>query len=73
MLHWINSHGVECVLGYGVFAAIVGSMPPLPDSAGYYHRWAYGFLHLFAMNLRASAQMFNIKLPEGNKGDSANG
>lgn len=55
MLHWIESHGFECVGIFWVFSAAVGRMPaPKPNTSGFY-AWAYGFLHdilqLFAANL----------------------
>lgn len=67
MMHFIESHGIECILSYLVFAAIVGSMPPLPADANYWQRWGYGALQAVAMNLRAAATLLNLKLPTTTK------
>lgn len=65
MTQWIESHGIECIIVYFVFAAIVGSMPPLPPEASYALRWLYGFAQLASANLKTAAQLLNIKLPNG--------
>lgn len=67
MLSWINSHGVETIIFYLAFAAIVGSMPPLPDNASYWQRWAYGALHGLAMNFRAMIAQMKLPVPDVDK------
>ena len=52
MLGWAQTHGLELLLVYIVFSALVGSMPVLSANAGYYSKWVYQFLHLLALNLR---------------------
>lgn len=64
MIHWIETHGVETILFYLFFGALVGSMPPLPDGSGYYRRWIYGFLHMAAMNLREGMKLLNLTTPQ---------
>jgi hypothetical protein len=65
MTNWVESHGIEVILIYFAFAALVGSMPPLPPDASYWQRWAYGFLQLSSANLTRAAKLFNIKVPNG--------
>ena len=63
MMEWVNTHGVNVMVGYLLFAAFVGSMPPLPENASYLARWGFGFLHMASMNLRIAFELFNLKLP----------
>lgn len=67
MLHWIESHGFETIISYMVFAALVGSMPPLPETAGYWERWGYAALHALSMNLRSALQSVKVPIPEEKK------
>jgi len=67
MIHWVNSHGIEVIIAYMVFAAVAGSMPPLPENANYWARWAYGATHALAMNLRQAMATLNVKVPEAGK------
>lgn len=61
--HWINTHGVEALLVYLAYAGIVGAIPPLPKTAGFWAQWGYGALHAVAMNLRTAAQLMGMKVP----------
>ena len=67
MIEWINSHGVDVIVGYLVFAAVVGSMPALPENAGYLARWGYGTLHALSMNFRSALSMFKLNVPPETK------
>jgi len=73
MLEWVDSHGIEVIIGYLFFATLVGSMPPLPEGAGYWSRWAYGFMQLAVMNWRYGMSFFNVKVPQtaGKEGDNS--
>lgn len=65
MIEWINSHGMETILTYLVFTALVGSMPPLPNDAGYFQKWIYAALHALAMNFRTALNIAKLPMPEG--------
>ena len=64
LINWVNTHGIEILIGYLFFAAFVGSMPPLKPNAHYMAHWAYGFLHLLSMNLRSAANMLKVQIPD---------
>jgi hypothetical protein len=51
MLHWVNAHGLEMLLGSWLFSAAASTMPQLPENAAYGWRWLYGFFHFAAANL----------------------
>ena len=69
MLEWINSNGIEVILAYLAFAAIVGSMPPLPDNSSYWARWAYAALHGLAMNFRSALELLKLPVPTDKPND----
>lgn len=69
LVAWINSHGVETIIAYLAFATLVGSMPPLPDGAGYWSRWGYSFLHMAAMNWRSALNLLKLPVPDETKKD----
>ena len=52
IIAWINVHGIFDIGLVFVFAAGVSTMPPLSPEAGYFQRWAYGFLHVMSANLK---------------------
>ena len=69
---WIAANSGTVIilfLGYLLFLALLGSMPPVPNNAPYAARWAYGFLHLLALNLNQAAALLPIKLPKFLKKD----
>ena len=64
---WIAANSGTVIilfLGYLLFLALVGSMPPVKNDAPYAARWAYGFLHLLALNLHQAAKLLPIKMPK---------
>lgn len=61
MIHFLETHGIEVMIAYYLYISAVSSMPPLPDSAGYYRRWAFQFMHMFAGNWEKV--MAALKLP----------
>jgi hypothetical protein len=63
MLMWIENHGMEALLIWIVLAAAINSMPVLPDNAGYWTTWTYGFLHMVAANLKAQMAMKKGMVP----------
>jgi hypothetical protein len=44
-MHWINSHGIECLILYWVFSAAVSPMPEPNPAGSAFYRWFYGFAH----------------------------
>lgn len=66
MLVWLNSHGLEVFLAYFLFSVIAGSVPPLPETAGFWAKWGYAILHGLAGNLRAASgalAALGVKVP----------
>jgi hypothetical protein len=55
LLEWVRHNPLITLLGYWVLSSLVGSLPPLPSTAGFFAQWAYMFMHLFAGNVRALA------------------
>jgi hypothetical protein len=58
--HFLETHGIEVVLGYIVFASIVSTMPPLPQNAGYWAKWAFGLLHVLASDWKQVLEIAKI-------------
>ena len=67
MLEWINSHGVETIIIWGVFMAIVDSMPALPENASYVKRWIYAFLHIASMNMTTALRLTKAPMQPDSK------
>lgn len=64
MLHTIESHGIEFLIGYFVFSSIVSTMPPLPETASYWAKWAFGLLHALASDWKQVLAMAKVPLPD---------
>lgn len=60
MIHFVNTHGIEVVIIYYVISAIFSTMPALPDSAGYFQKWAYMAIHVLSGNLSKIAQAYKV-------------
>lgn len=43
---WIESHGIECLFMYYIFAAISGGMPTPSDTASLGYRWMFSSLNI---------------------------
>jgi hypothetical protein len=50
-------------VGYLIFQAIVGGMPPLPANASYSRVWFYGTMHALALNWQYGLRLLHIPLP----------
>lgn len=61
MIHWIETHGVEALITYYFLISVLGTMPPLPDDAGYFHKWAFGAAHAFCGNMKNMVEAFSQK------------
>ncbi len=57
MIHYLETHGLEFVICYMIFSSVVSTMPPLPDSASYWSKWAFGFLHAAASDWKQVIEM----------------
>lgn len=53
-------------IGYLIFQAFVGALPPLPASASYWQRTLFAFAHAIAMNWRYALKLFKVPLPPEN-------
>lgn len=69
MIEWINSHGVEALLGYYIFISVLGTMPDLPTNASYMQRWAFGAAHAICGNVQ---KVFASLRPNGNGNGNGN-
>ena len=49
MLHWIETHGFEMMVGYYLFATMVGALPTPADTGGFY-KFFFSFMHGLAAN-----------------------
>lgn len=54
MFNWIESHGIEVLIGYYIFAAFTGGMPTPTDNASVAYRWVFSSFSL----LNASVARF---------------
>lgn len=64
MIHWIETHGVEVLVFYYVLISILGTMPPLPDSASYYQKWFFAAAHALCGNMKTMMSAFGQKPKE---------
>ena len=55
MIHFIEHHGIECLVGYYFLISVLGTMPPLPDTASYWQKWGYAAAHAFCGNIKQLA------------------
>lgn len=49
MLHWIETHGFEMMVGYYFFATVVGALPT-PTDSGMVYKFFFNFMHGLAAN-----------------------
>lgn len=69
MITWVESHGIETLLMYYVFAAITGGMPTPVDASGIAYRWAFTSFGLLSANL---ARLLATQLPNSKVGQALN-
>ena len=51
MIGWIETHGVEALLIYYVFAAVIGGMPTPASDAGVAYQWVFRSFSLLGANV----------------------
>ena len=49
MLHWIETHGFEMLVGYYLFATVVGALPT-PANGNQFYKFFFNFMHGLAAN-----------------------
>lgn len=64
MLQWVNSHGLEAMGLYVLFLLVAGTVPPLPEHAGFLATWAYLLIKAISVNGRGIGNALGIKVPE---------
>lgn len=52
------------LIAYMLFSSIVSTMPPIPDTASYWAKWAFGFLHAAASDWKQVMAMAKVTIPE---------
>lgn len=69
MIGWIETHGIEALIFYYIFAAVTGGMPtPLPTS-GMFYQWAFRSLNILNANV---ARLVATQLPNSKAGQYLN-
>lgn len=70
MLGWIETHGIEVLIGYYIFAAFTGGMPTPADNAGVAYRWVFSSFNILSANL---ARLVATQMPGTKLGQSLTG
>lgn len=60
-MNFLQTHGLDALLAYFIFSAIVSGMPEPDATAGVGYRWAYHSLHILAGDL---SQMIGSRIPK---------
>jgi hypothetical protein len=63
-LGWANSHGIEILIAWYVFSALVSSLPTPSATSSNLYRFVYTFLHTLAGSIGRIPYLRNI-IPEG--------
>lgn len=69
-MNWIEHHGVESLLLYALFSAIVGGMPTPADDAGVFYRWVFGTFNLLSASV---ARLVATQFPASKMGQALQG
>lgn len=69
MITWVESHGIECLIMYYVFAAFTGGMPTPADNASVMYRWTFSTLQLLSASL---ARLAATQFPASKMGQALN-
>jgi len=70
MIAWVESHGIEVLVIYYVFAAFSGGMPTPSDNAGLAYRWMFSSLSLLNASV---ARLIATQLPSSKMGQALTG
>jgi hypothetical protein len=58
MIHLVETHGFEVLLGYYLIISVLGTLPPLPENASYWQKWAFGIAHAICGNAKNAMAAF---------------
>lgn len=64
MSHFLETHGIEVLVCYYLFACFVSSLDPLPPNSSYMARTLFNFLHLLGSNVKPLMGKIGISLPD---------
>jgi len=67
MIAWVESHGLEVLVMYYVFAAFTGGMPTPSDNATVLYRWAFSSLSILNGSI---ARLVATQLPASKVGQA---
>jgi hypothetical protein len=67
MISWVESHGIEVLVMYYVFAAFSGGMPTPSDSASIGYRWVFSSLSILNASI---ARLVATQLPSSKMGQA---
>ena len=59
MITIIENHGIETLICYYFVISILGTLPPLPESATYLQRWGYGIANAVCGNAKQVMNALN--------------
>lgn len=64
MIHFLESHGLEVLIGYYLLISILGTLPPLPADASYAQRWGFAIAHAICGNAKNVMAAMNVQPPQ---------
>jgi len=56
MIHWVNTHGLMCLIIYWFVSSAVSTLPT-PSGKNAFYQWFFNFLHVFGSNLMRIPQV----------------
>jgi len=69
-MNWVEHHGIETLLMYALFSAIVGGMPTPADSSSVIYRWLFGTFNLLSASV---ARIVATQFPASKVGQALQG
>jgi len=70
MITWVESHGIEVLVMYYVFAAFSGGMPTPDNNASVAYRWIFSSLSILNASI---ARLVATQLPASKMGQALTG
>ena len=64
MIHFIETHGFETLISYYMLISILGTLPPLPDNATYFQKWAFAAAHAICGNAKNAMAALGQKVSD---------
>lgn len=59
MIHILESHGFEVLIGYYLLISVLGTLPPLPPTATYWEKWGFGIAQAICGNAQNVLKAIN--------------